>query len=127
VIYHKTGNTIEIVKDPEVAEQVNQMARRTGFGVMKGMTGGSRRQPIAQPSTRTLQPVPPSDKVLSRRPLETDMEGVGQEAMQIAEIDSIDSAVKHIQQAHRERRILQKQAEQLIQIISHVLQHEHRS
>lgn len=126
VIYHKTGNTIEIVKDPEVAEQVNQMARRSGFGVMKGMTGVTKKSASASTTVKPLPPKPVVDHVISRRPLVTDWERVGEEAMQIAEIDSIDSAVEHIRKAHQERRILQKQADQLIQIIGHVLHHEPR-
>lgn len=124
VIYHKTGNTIEIVKDPEVAEQVNQMARRSGFGVMKGMTGATRKPSAAAGPAKPLPPKPVVDRVISRRPLVTDWESVGAEAMRIAEINSIESAVDHIRKAHQDRRILQKQADQLIQIIGLVLHHE---
>jgi hypothetical protein len=41
--YHKTGNTIEIIKDPEVAYNINQMANRKSFGVMNGITGNWSR------------------------------------------------------------------------------------
>ena len=41
--YHKTGNTIEIIKDPEVAHNINQMANRKSFGVMNGITGNWSR------------------------------------------------------------------------------------
>jgi len=41
--YHKTGNTIEIIKDPEVAYNINQMANRKSFGVMNGITGNYSR------------------------------------------------------------------------------------
>lgn len=37
--FHKTGNTIEVIKDPEVAYNLNQMASRKSFGVMSGITG----------------------------------------------------------------------------------------
>ena len=37
--HHKTGNTIEIIKDPEVAHNINAMAQRKSFGVMSGITG----------------------------------------------------------------------------------------
>ena len=37
--YHKTGNTIQIIKDPEVAHNINAMAQRKSFGVMSGITG----------------------------------------------------------------------------------------
>ena len=126
VIYHKTGNTIEIVKDPELAAQVNQMARRSGFGVMKGITGVTRKQHSGPQTVKPLPPKPVVDREISRRPLETDWELVGEEAMRLAEINSIESAVEHIYKAHKERRILQKQADQLIQIIGHVLHHVSR-
>ena len=40
VIYHKTGNTIQIM-DKECADKINKLAKRSGFGIMAGMKGGS--------------------------------------------------------------------------------------
>tara|TARA_R110001583_G_C5587409_1_gene403452 strand:- start:654 stop:1196 length:543 start_codon:yes stop_codon:yes gene_type:complete len=40
VIYHKTGNTIQIM-DKESADKINKLAKRSGFGIMAGMKGGS--------------------------------------------------------------------------------------
>jgi len=42
VIYHKTGNTIQIM-DKESADKINKLAKRSGFGIMAGMKGGSGR------------------------------------------------------------------------------------
>ena len=41
--FHKTGNTIEVIKDPEVAYNINQMASRKTYGVASGVTGNYRR------------------------------------------------------------------------------------
>ena len=40
VIYHKTGNTIQIM-DKESADKIKKLSRRSGFGIMAGMKGGS--------------------------------------------------------------------------------------
>ena len=40
VIYHKTGNTIQIM-DKESADKINKLAKRSGFGIMSGMKGSS--------------------------------------------------------------------------------------
>lgn len=41
--HHKTGNTIEIIKDPELAYNINQIASRKSYGVMSGVTGRYKR------------------------------------------------------------------------------------
>jgi len=40
VIYHKTGNTIQIM-DKQSADKINKLAKRSGFGIMSGMKGSS--------------------------------------------------------------------------------------
>ena len=40
ITYHKTGNTIQIM-DKASADKINKMAKRSGFGIMTGMKGGS--------------------------------------------------------------------------------------
>lgn len=40
VVYHKTGNTIEVL-DAESARKMNKLAKRSGFGSLKSMRGGS--------------------------------------------------------------------------------------
>lgn len=40
IVYHKTGNTIQIM-DKEDADAINKAARRTGFGSLRAMRGGS--------------------------------------------------------------------------------------
>jgi hypothetical protein len=40
VVYHKTGNTIQIM-DKQSADKINKLAKRSGFGIMSGMKGSS--------------------------------------------------------------------------------------
>ena len=40
ITYHKTGNTIQIM-DKASADKINKLAKRSGFGIMAGMKGGS--------------------------------------------------------------------------------------
>jgi hypothetical protein len=41
IVYHKTGNTIQIT-DKETAERMRELSRRTGFGTLRGMKPGSK-------------------------------------------------------------------------------------
>jgi hypothetical protein len=41
IVYHKTGNTIQIT-DKETAEKMRQLSRRTGFGTLRGMKPGPK-------------------------------------------------------------------------------------
>jgi hypothetical protein len=49
VVFHKTGNTIEVIKDKELCEEINAMAQRKTFGVCSGMTGTHRKKPPTKP------------------------------------------------------------------------------
>lgn len=40
IVYHKTGNTVQVV-DKSTSVEINKLSRRTGFGVMRGMKSGS--------------------------------------------------------------------------------------
>ena len=51
VVYHKTGNTIEIL-DAESARKMNKLAKRSGFGSLKSMRGGSGGGSSLSSSTR---------------------------------------------------------------------------
>ena len=38
ITYNKTGNTIQITSK-EVADKINRLASRSGYGIMRGMKG----------------------------------------------------------------------------------------
>lgn len=118
VINHKTGNEIQIVKDPEVAAEFLAMSARKGFGTLKGMSSSYKRKVTTTP--RIQKPIPEkvvTDKILSRRPLPNDFEAVGTEVMDILETQSVEQAHAHIIKALSEKRIYGVHAEQLRNII----------
>jgi hypothetical protein len=119
ITYHKTGNTVEIVKDPDLAAEMNAMAQRKGFGVMKGLTGShSKVNNKVPPKPKALPDKVIEDKVVARRKIESDWYRVGEEATQIAETSGIDKALQHIENAHSEKRIFRCDVERLTQIIN---------
>jgi hypothetical protein len=119
ITYHKTGNTVEIVKDPDLAAEMVAMSQRTGFGVMKGLTGSHRKANNKEaPKPKALPDKIIQDKIISRKKIESDWYLVGEEATKIAETSGIDKALQHIQQAHDEKRIFRCDVERLTQIIN---------
>lgn len=40
---HKTGNSCQIIKDPDIAASINEASRRTGFGVSRGVKGNTKK------------------------------------------------------------------------------------
>jgi len=67
ITYHKTGNTIQVM-DKQTAAKVNKLSQRAGYGIMRGLRGGSTpksktkignirifRQPTEADYARTLK------------------------------------------------------------------------
>jgi hypothetical protein len=124
VNYHKTGNTAEIIKDPEVAEEFMFMASRKGFGVMRGLTS-TRRKPVVRQPREKKEETPVTDlppKVMGKYMPKYYFEEVGEKAVSIAEKETIEKALTYIEQALDERLIFKKQAEQLKDIINIITQ-----
>ena len=121
VNYHKTGNTAEVIKDPEVAADFLFQSQRKSFGVLRGMTQ-SRRRPDGNVPKERVQIVsePPKSRVRERYLPEYDFEGVGKEAMELAEAKGIEAALDHIKTSLEERRIYKKQADRLIEIVNNL-------
>jgi hypothetical protein len=69
VVHHKTGNEIQVIKDPETAAKMASMSNRNGFG--------SNRRAIAKEGVDTKKKVaPPEDfriepKLLAKKPADT--------------------------------------------------------
>jgi hypothetical protein len=122
VNYHKTGNTAEVIKDPEVAADFLFQSQRKSFGVLRGMTQ-SRRRPGSNPIQREkihLEPQLLKSRERERYLPEYDFEGVGKEAMEMAEMRGVEKALEHIQNSLEERRIYKRQADQLIEIVNNL-------
>lgn len=43
IVHHKTGNTIQVVKDPDVAAEFIAKSTRCGFGALRGMVGSWKK------------------------------------------------------------------------------------
>lgn len=118
VINHKTGNEIQIVKDPEVAAEFMAKTARVGFGTMRGMSSSYKRKTAAVDAKVELLPDKPLvDRVIARRLLPNQFEAVGSEVMNLIEAGQKQSAHEHIESALNERRIFKIHAEQLRQIV----------
>jgi len=66
MVFHKTGNSYEIIKDPEVAEKMASMSSRNGFG--------SNRKSVAKKGNDTKKIIPPPENftidptIINRKP-----------------------------------------------------------
>ena len=118
IINHKTGNEIQIVKDPEVAAEFMAKSARTGFGTLKGMSSSYKR-PSAGPDKPVglLPDKPLVDREIGRRPAPNEFDAVGAEVMNLLEQESAEDAYALIDKAHIGKRIYRVHAEQLRQII----------
>ena len=124
VTYHKTGNTIEVVKDPDDAATITAMMSRKGFGVMNGLKGvgvrkvGSKSAPIERiTSSEPLNPATGAGRVVARRKMPLDYEGVGRSTMEALETSGVDAALAVVAAAEQAWKILPRQAVQLRYII----------
>lgn len=119
VINHKTGNEIQIVKDPEVAAEFMAKSARVGFGTMRGMTTGYKKRVFSEvtPKPEPLPDKPLVDRVISRRPMPHEYETVGEEMMSLLENEGRDAAIVHIDKALADKRIYRKHHEQLNSIL----------
>ena len=123
VNYHKTGNTTEIIKDPEVAADFLHASKRKGFGVLTGMTTNRKRvnTEILETNKSVKISTVVNDKVISRRKLENEFDKVGEEMMSILESGSNKSlAISHIEKAFSEKRIFRIHKEQLLGILNKI-------
>lgn len=121
VINHKTGNEIQIVKDPEVAAEFMAKSARVGFGTLRGMASSYKRKTATQP--RKIEPLPdkiPPTRELSRRPLPNEFDAVGSEVMDLLESSKIELVYEHIEKALEAKRIYKIHAEQLRQIVQNL-------
>ena len=87
IVYHKTGNTIQIM-DKESADSINKAARRSGFGSLRSMKGGSG----GSESKVKLG----SSGFVPRKPTQEDFEKVGEEMMSLIDWESRDLIIKYL-------------------------------
>jgi hypothetical protein len=114
VVYHKTGNTVEIT-DAKTAEAVNKAAKRSGYGVMRGMTKcGSKSSSAYNPNGISKN----KGKCVSTAFVgnQVSFEKIGEKAMLFFDVAGIDAAFEVIEKAFKETEINIYQRNQLRQI-----------
>lgn len=90
IIYHKTGNTIQIT-DKKTAERMRSLSRRSGFGTLRGMGAGKTetfKTTIKKDSGRVSRVFIPNNDVF---------EEVGKEALILMETTGYDKAILFLQ------------------------------
>jgi len=117
VINHKTGNEIQIVKDPEVAAEFMAKSARTGYGTLRGMSLRYKKQVVTSSKKDKIVYKPVVDRELGRKQLPHEFEAVGSEVMELIEAKKIELAHKLIEDALAEKRIYKVHADRLRQII----------
>jgi hypothetical protein len=118
IINHKTGNEVQIVKDPEDAAEFLHKSARVGFGTMRGMSSGYKRKSNIAVAPATVTPdAPPSDRVLSRKALPNEYPQVGAKVMAYVEAGKWESARAEIQTALEQKRIFGVHSRRLTEIL----------
>jgi len=101
IVYHKTGNTVEIT-DSKTADAINKASKRSGYGVMRGMTkGGSKSVSLYKPRGKSVGKAVSTSFVGS----ETTFNKVGEKAMLYFSVDGLESAIEIIDKAFQEMEI----------------------
>lgn len=94
VIHHKTGNEIQIVKDPVAAAEFRKLSARVGFGTLRGLkpgvSGGTKRRHAKSIATCI---------VASKETFEQ----VGKKAMDYYEMIGIEKAIAYLESQEQER------------------------
>lgn len=108
LIFHKTGNTIEIIKDKELCEQINMMAERPAFGVSRGVKGNIRK-PHA--------PKNPSPRKIRKEEPKLSLEEVGKQAMHLNDKKGPNSATIFLDECLKKKFISNYQYKRIQEII----------
>ena len=111
VIYHKTGNTIQIM-DKESADKINKLSKRSGFGIMAGMKGGSG----GATKTTLLGNV-----AVWRIPTEEDYQRVLKRVGELIDLENREKCLKYAQQQYDSKLINSKHLFNLRTIIDTLL------
>jgi predicted negative regulator of RcsB-dependent stress response len=91
IIYHKTGNTIQIT-DRQTAEKMRQLSRRSGFGTLRGMGAGK-----TETHKTTIKKGANNIVTRSFIPDNETFDKVGEEALILMETEGYDVALKFLQ------------------------------
>lgn len=113
VVHHKTGHTVEVVKDQETAKEFNRLSSRAGYGSMRGMRAGTSGKKNVKVSTFTARTFDNNPERFN---------AVGNQMMDAFETFGIEKAQKVIETAVRMREINNLEASRLNTILNTVSQ-----
>ena len=108
IVYHKTGNTIQIM-DKQSADSINKAARRSGFGSLRAMKGGSG----GSDTKVTLG----TKMIVPRQPTQDDFESTGKEMMDLIDWQDREEILKFIDTKLSNRTISTQHYRQLASIL----------
>ena len=109
ICYHKTGNTIQVM-DKESAAKINKLSQRAGYGIMRGLRGGS--------TPKSTTKITGNSGRVMRMPTRQDFENAGKRVMDILELKDKDSAIKYIDEVLESRMISGSHHRQLKEIVN---------
>lgn len=109
IVYHKTGNTIQIM-DKDSAKAINKASKRTGFGSLKALKGGSSDGKVETKLGVYRMRIPP--------PIENCYESVGEEMMKFVEFKEKEEATSLLNDALSKSKITSSQYSQLLTIVN---------
>lgn len=98
ITYHKTGNTIQIIRDPKLAQEIRYLGNRSGWGPINGIRG--RRRPQPKPTKRSVK-IPIPQKVFRKTIRVVSDESVLSEALGM----ELERALEHLKGGLRDQRI----------------------
>jgi hypothetical protein len=96
--------------DKASAEKINKLSQRSGYGIMRGLRGGS--------TPKSTTPITGSSNRMLRMPTREDFERAGQTTMSILDSKGKDSAIKYIEEALVSRMISGSHRRQLLEIVN---------
>jgi hypothetical protein len=109
IVYHKTGNTIQIM-DKDSAKAINKASKRTGFGSLKALKGGSGDGRIETKLGVYKMRIPP--------PIENCYESVGEEMMKFVEFKEKEEAINLLNESLSKSKITSSQYGKLLTIVN---------
>ena len=115
IVYHKTGNTIQIM-DKAQADAINKSARRSGFGSLRAMKGGSGGGDMKVTLGTT--------SIIPRQPTQEDFEKTGQEMMQMMDWKERQCIIDFLTNKLTQRSINGSQFRQLNEIVDQFMPEE---
>ena len=115
IVYHKTGNTIQIM-DKAQADAINKSARRSGFGSLRAMKGGSGGGDMKVTLGTT--------SIIPRQSTREDFEITGKKMMEMMEWKDREGIIQYLNTRLNQRSINSSQFRQLNDILNQFMPEE---